>query len=285
MTPGLPQVTGLDFSRTGDGALPLVVLHGLGGARRQPLEFIDARARQRCGVIAPDLRGHGSTRLDDRSGLLTFRQLAADVEDLVNEQAGPSGVVVLGISMGAAVAAELAARATITIRAMLLIRPAWLWSPGPPNLAPLPVIGRLLHHHLPPRARELFTGTGEYQAVHRTSPAAARALLAQFDDPDAARRWHRLVAIPADAPGRPRAAPPTRILAAAHDPVHPLQIAETLAADLGADLSVVPPRYEQPAQHRAAVTAALHEFLGGLEPSRSSGRAISQADPQPWRPQ
>jgi hypothetical protein len=110
-------------------------------------------------------------------------------------------------------------------------------------------------------------------------------LLAQFGDPGAARRWHRLVAIPADAPGRPRAAPPTRILAAAQDPVHPLQIAETLAADLGADLSVVPPRYEQPARHRAAVTAALHEFLGGLEPSRSSGRAISQADPQPRRPQ
>ena len=134
--------------------------------------------------------------------------------------------------MGAAIAADLAARATIAIRAMLLVRPAWRWSPNPPNLAPLPVIGRLLHHYPPPQARHLFTDTSEYAAVARTSPAAARALLNHFDDPDAARRWRRLVAIPADAPSAPLSAPPTRVLGAGQDPVHPLQIAGVVAADL-----------------------------------------------------
>ena len=53
--------------------------------------------------------------------------------------------------MGAAIAVDLAARATIAIRVMLLVRPAWRWSPRPPNLAPLPVIGRLLQ--LDPRCQ------------------------------------------------------------------------------------------------------------------------------------
>ena len=154
----------------------------------------------------PGPAGNGSTRLADRPELLTFSQLAADVEQLLTDRGAQSGVMVMGISMGAAIAADLAARATIAIRAMLLVRPAWRWSPNLPNLAPLPGIGRLLHHYPPPQARHLFTDTSEYAAVARTSPAAARAPLNHFDDPDTVGRWRRAVTAARSSAGGSRTA-------------------------------------------------------------------------------
>ncbi|MEV6637038.1 alpha/beta hydrolase [Actinoplanes sp. NPDC051470] len=254
-------MTGLSFSVTGQGTEPLLLLHGLGGTRRQPLGIVDERARRHCRILAPDLRAHGATDLDEQPGLLSFGQFAADVERLVTDQEMANGVTVVGISMGAGIAAELAARARLTIKAMLLIRPAWRWTPEPPNLAPLTAIGRLLRDHPAAQARRLFAGSIEYAAVADTSEAAARALLGQFADPGATRRWQRLVALPGDAPTPPRTPVITHVLGAGRDPVHPLDVAESVAADFGADLTIGPARYDQPAEHNAAAAAAVHRLL------------------------
>ena len=261
---GPPPVGGLGFDVSGRGGRTLVLMHGLGGDRRQLLPYVDAGIRRDCDVIAVDLRGHGSTRLDDAAGSLTFTRLAADVEELLAELRPGAAVVLVGVSMGCGVALELAVRGTLAIDAMLLVRPAWRWTPNPPNLAPFVVLGHLLQRHRRAEARRLFQQTGEYAAVAAVSTAAAQALLAQFDEAGAGRRAHRLIVLPADAPRRPPAVPPTRVLAAGRGPVHPRGTAEALAADLGADLTLVPPRYDQPGPHRTAVTAELAQLLAAL---------------------
>lgn len=97
----------LACDRGGDGGRLLVLLHGL-GATRHVWKPMLAQSRWDGRWIAPDLRGHGaSAHASDYS--LTAH--AADIGELVNADAPPDEIVVLGHSMGGAVALELASGA------------------------------------------------------------------------------------------------------------------------------------------------------------------------------
>jgi alpha-beta hydrolase superfamily lysophospholipase len=49
----------------------LVLLHGLGGDRNQPLRLVEGWQREDLAIVAPDLRAHGQT---DRRRQLPVRQ-------------------------------------------------------------------------------------------------------------------------------------------------------------------------------------------------------------------
>ena len=170
--------------------------------------------------------------------------------------------LLVGISLGAAVSIEVLARQQLPIHAALLIRPAWGWQGSPANLAAYPRIARLLLDHEPEEARERFRDCAVFGAIAQTSPAAAEALLGQFDAPRARERAQRLTALPAGAPSRPRPRPtqPVLVLGGDLDPVHPLDLAQQVAADLGGRFALVPPRYDAPGPHRDAVRAAISRF-------------------------
>ena len=246
----------------GDRGRPVVVLHGLGGDRRQPLDLVDDRLRSRHRVVAPDLRAHGATTLDESVGMLTFGQLADDVEQLVTALDLDAEPLLLGVSLGAGVAVELMARQRISVHGVVLIRPAWGWLGSPANLAAYPRIARLLIDHGADEGRELFQECEPFIEIAQTSEAAAEALLGQFDAPQAQERSQRLTALPAGAPSRPRMRPrrPVLVLGGVLDPVHPMSLAEQVAKDLGGRFVQVPARYDAPADHRAAVRAAVGRF-------------------------
>jgi pimeloyl-ACP methyl ester carboxylesterase len=246
----------------GDRGRPVVVLHGLGGDRHQPLDLVDDRLRARHRVVAPDLRAHGSTTLDESVELLTFAQLADDVEQLLATLDLDSEPLLLGVSLGAAVAVEILARQRIPIHGTVLIRPAWGWQGSPANLAAYSRIARLLIDHGAEEGRERFQQCEPFSEIAQTSPAAAEALLGQFDAPRARERAQRLTALPAGAPSRPRIRPrrPVLVLGGVLDPVHPMALAEQVATDLGGRFVQVPARYDAPADHRAAVRAAVGRF-------------------------
>lgn len=114
------QVNGvrIAFVDEGQGA-PLLLLHGLGGShddwRLQRAEFA---ARYR--VIMPDLRGHGAS---ERRVPFTIQQYARDMAALL----AALGIVrahVLGLSMGGAVAIELALRAPAVVASLALANTA-----------------------------------------------------------------------------------------------------------------------------------------------------------------
>jgi hypothetical protein len=54
------------------------------------------------------------------------------------------------------------------------------------------------------------------------------------------------------------------VIGAERDPVHPVQLANQLAADLGARLDVVPPRYDEPVEHRHAVSRLVASLVDEL---------------------
>ncbi len=99
------------------------MLHGLGGDSGQlwPYAGGDA-ARSR---LAPDLRAHGATMLVGQRRSFTFGGLTRDLAALLDRLRFPPSVVV-GMSMGAGVAAGLALRQPCRVRGLVLIRPAWL---------------------------------------------------------------------------------------------------------------------------------------------------------------
>lgn len=94
----------LAFDRGGDGDRLLVLLHGL-GATRHVWEAFVSEGRWRGSWIAPDLRGHGASPHAAAYGL---GQHAADVGALIKASGDWREVVVVGHSMGGAVALALA---------------------------------------------------------------------------------------------------------------------------------------------------------------------------------
>jgi pimeloyl-ACP methyl ester carboxylesterase len=96
----------LDYDRGGEGPRLLVLLHGLGATREvwQPL-LTDAKRHWQGSWIAPDLRGHGRSA---HAQSYALGQHAADVSELVTESGQWNEIVLLGHSMGGAIALAMA---------------------------------------------------------------------------------------------------------------------------------------------------------------------------------
>lgn len=256
-----------DVTLTGDGPRDLLLLHGLGGDRHQPLQITGDSAPPGWRIIAPDQRAHGASDLDIADKHLNFHQLAQDIEDLLLHGHEPSRpTVVMGVSMGAAVALRLALRGRVQVAGLLLVRPAWLHEPNPPGLSPFPVIAHLLRTRGPAEGPREFASTSAYQDVAQVSVAAAQALLAQFTQTRAVDRAGRLERLPASAPyscgDLRRLDLPVSVAFSPGDPVHPRPLAEALHQELaGSTLVEAPPRYESPDAHHAAVAGHLHALL------------------------
>ncbi len=253
--------------RIGDGAAPVLALHGLGGSHRQIVELLGEEGVTSCTVFAPDQRFHGATPALDGDDHLTFDQLADDAAALVDTRVG-APVTVLGVSLGAGVAINLALRHARLVQRLLLVRPAWLDQPDPTNLAPRSEIAALLRLHGPAAAQARFEQSQIFTRVAAESSAAARALAAQCALPLARERVARLERLPASVPYREpeRLAAvdcPTGIVAAPRDPLHPVSLATTLSRQLGAPLALAPTRYESPGEHAGFVARCLADTVRG----------------------
>lgn len=111
----------MHFVRRGTGT-PLLMLHGLGSSSKTWKPIIDALAAQRD-VISIDLPGHGET--PPLSGEVSIRTLADAVSQFVQNNA-LAGIDVVGSSMGARLALELARRGGVVGSAVAL-DPGGFW--------------------------------------------------------------------------------------------------------------------------------------------------------------
>jgi pimeloyl-ACP methyl ester carboxylesterase len=244
--------------------VPVLMLHGLGGDAGQlwPYAGGDA-ARFR---LAPDLRAHGATMLVGQRRSFTFGGLTRDLAALLDRLRFPPSVVV-GMSMGAGVAASLALRQPSRVRGLVLIRPAWLDAGPPVNLLPLIAAGRLLRRHGARAGLARFVETAEYGRVLEQSPAAAASLVAQFHAPHAVRRSVRLTQLPRSVPLRQvrdlrRISVPTVVVGAPRDPPHPFEIARIWAAALPVSrLVAAPARDVDPGGYQACLTEACGQLV------------------------
>jgi pimeloyl-ACP methyl ester carboxylesterase len=258
---------GIAFSYldAGEGE-PLVLQHGLGGDASQPAGLHTSGGR----LVCLECRGHGGTTPLGPADKLSFETFAGDVLALV-DALGLSTFVLGGVSMGAGVALRFAAEHGERVRGLILIRPAWLDRPSPPNLAPLVQAGDLLIEHGPDRARELMRTSPAFAALRRESEANADSLLGQFDRPHAREHAEVLRRMPADCPlgTTPvweRLDMPALVIGNDRDPQHPLQFATAIAEALPrARACEVTPKAVDDAAHRREIAALVDAFLAELD--------------------
>ncbi|HEY2521821.1 MAG TPA: alpha/beta fold hydrolase [Streptosporangiaceae bacterium] len=244
---------------------PVLLLHGLGGDCAQPWALLDRRPGLRR--IAPDLRAHGATGYIGPDDAFSFDGLADDAVALLDRLCVTGPAIVVGVSMGAGIALNLARRYPDRVTALALVRPAWLDRPVPPNLAAYPLMADLLRRHGPREGLARFERSDACQEVRAVSESGVASLRGQFTAPYAVERAVRLDRMPRSAPSPGAAAlrlvtQPALVLGAPRDPVHPLELAEATAAALpAASLRVVMARDEDPSRQLAQIASETTRFI------------------------
>jgi pimeloyl-ACP methyl ester carboxylesterase len=135
----MTAVDGIDLAvrEWGDGAVPLLLLHGYVGSGLDWIDVAPRLARSRR-VIAYDHRGHGDSGHAVKSSY-TFDQLAADLAEFLHTR-DPGPVDLLGHSMGGVVALMHTLAHPSTVRSLVLMDTA----AAPAGNVPMEVLTPLL---------------------------------------------------------------------------------------------------------------------------------------------
>src|SRR5205823_14764794 len=121
--------------------LPLVFQHGLGGDLSQPFAVYHPSSGVR--LLGFDSRGHGQTHPLGDVDKLSIATLADDLIAFL-DHLGIDWAVVGGISLGSAVAVNVALRFPDRVLGLVLSRPAWVDGPVPENVRLFAMIARLI---------------------------------------------------------------------------------------------------------------------------------------------
>lgn len=237
----------------------VVFQHGLGGGAAQvAMNWPSGTGFRR---ITQPCRGHDGTPLGPERPF-SIPMFAADVL-----AAAPEEFVAAGISMGAAIALNLACHHPERVRALILIRPAWTFFAAPPNMQPIGEIAALLQRHPPEQAAEAFRGSATGLRLAADSPDNLASLLGYAARPDAQAFAQVLLDIATQPPGvsLPQVQAlhlPCLIIGTEMDAVHPMSSAEALAGAIpNARLIRVTPKAQNPTRHHAEICAAVAGFL------------------------
>ena len=205
---------------------PVFFQHGLCGSAAQTIEAFPEDPRFRLHTL--ECRGHGTSAPGDTNAF-SINTFANDVAESV--EARP--VIMGGISMGAAIALNLAVHKPHLVKALILARPAWVTDNAPENMRPNAEIGALLASHSPEIAKTKFLASATAQHLAKTAPDNLASLLTFFNREPIAVTSALLTKISADGPGvtetQVRALTlPTLITATDQDTIHPMTLAQKL---------------------------------------------------------
>jgi pimeloyl-ACP methyl ester carboxylesterase len=238
----------------------MVFQHGLCGDAGQVAEAMAGLAPQRWACL--ECPGHGASEMDPGPSIARF---ADDVAALIETLDHP--VVLGGISMGAAIACRVAVTRPKLVRALVLVRPAWVTAAAPANMAPNAEVGELLSRLPAEDARRIFADGRTAQTLAKTAPDNLVSLMGFFDRAPQQDTARLLMSIAADGPGiaagELRALKlPVLICATTEDAIHPAAHALSLA-DLmpKARLVGLPPKGRNKPAHLAALANAMSRFL------------------------
>lgn len=242
----------------------LVFQHGLCGDARQVAEAMAGAAPQSWTCV--ECPGHGASDMDPNPSIASFAgHVAALAETLAETLDGP--VVIGGISMGAAIATRLAVTRPDLVRALILVRPAWVTEAAPRNMAPNAEVGALLERLPADQAQAVFADSATARDLAATAPDNLASLKGFFTRAPQAQTARLLTAISADGPGVTPAdlkalTLPALVCATSEDAIHPAAHAEALARLIPqARLIHLPPKGRDKPAHLAALAAAMRHFL------------------------
>jgi pimeloyl-ACP methyl ester carboxylesterase len=113
--PSLPPAIHLAYTERGEGPL-VVALHDLGRSGATMMAALKPLLRDGYHVVAPDLRGHGSSPTPP--GPWSIDDLASDVSRLAMQEGG--GAIAVGVGLGAATALAVALGHPGTVSGLVL---------------------------------------------------------------------------------------------------------------------------------------------------------------------
>jgi pimeloyl-ACP methyl ester carboxylesterase len=223
---------GLRFavSETGEGR-PIIFQHGLCGDASQMADVFPADGGWCCTTL--ECRGHGKSEAGAPAHF-SISTFAADVASLI-EARGLPPIVIGGISMGAVIALRLAVLRPELVSALVLARPAWFYEAAPANMQPNAVVGELLRRFPPDQARARFEASELARQLEEEAPDNLASLQGFFSREPISITRELLCRISADGPGVSSdgigsISVPALIIGHKRDLVHPLSIAQALAA-------------------------------------------------------
>jgi len=258
--------TDVYFDLYGSGP-DLLFMHGLAADRRQGQQALDGLTGYR--LIVVDMPGHGDSKLSPAHSLndqVSFKAYVT-VVDALTTHLGIESVIAGGISMGAGIALGLALARPDLVRALLLVRPAWLDRPARPHLGVIEDIGNWIAEAGTEAAAERLLEHPVYAAAVAENPTCAASIMGAIDRPQAVESAAVLSAMVADQPFSRmgvlrKCAIPALVVGNNADPLHPAMIAREISGAL-ADASYfhAPPKYLEPLEHQVAVVKTIGQFL------------------------
>jgi pimeloyl-ACP methyl ester carboxylesterase len=253
----------LAFFDAGGSGMPVLLQHGLCGSARQTAEAFPDDAAFR--LLTLDCRGHGESPAGEADAL-SIANFADDVIALIESQS-VAPVVLGGISMGAAIALRIAVQRPDLVRALMLVRPAWVSNAAPTNMQPNAEVGALLLKHPPAQARALFEQGATARRLEAEAPDNLASLRGFFDRAPSTTTAALLTRISADGPGVTAAqlralTVPTLVVGSAADAIHPLAHVDALSSHIPhARRAEITPKSVDRGAHLADLHAALAAFL------------------------
>ena len=178
--------------------------------------------------------------------------------------------------MGAAIATRLAVTRPDLVRALVLVRPAWVVDAAPENMAPNAEVGMLLASLPLDQARATFNASDTARRLEAEAPDNLASLKGFFNRQPQADTARLLTAISVDGPGITAAdlralRIPVLICGCAEDAIHPMEHARALAALIRhARLVELPAKSRDKAAHLAALAQAMTLFLKEIDHATSS---------------
>lgn len=248
----------LNFINKGEG-LPFVYQHGLGGDLSQINLFTGLENIQ---LIGMDSSGHGLSQFyTDKQP--SFNRYADDLIELL-DNLNVKKAVFGGVSMGSAVALNIAVRYPERVKGLVLVRPAWLATAYPANLNILLEVVQAL---------ERKDGTAEFERspafkyLKSVSEQAAASTLNQFTRIQVEHSPIILEQMIGDAPLQSLnqledVQVPTLVVATQADPLHPFNMAEVLHHYIpNCQLEEITSKYLDSDKHHAQLLGLVDVFL------------------------
>ena len=248
---------------TGQGRLPVVFQHGLGGDVAQVAQnFPDSPSYRRLTV---ECRAQGASSAGSRRPF-SITMFADDVLAAA-DAAGLDRFVAGGISMGAAIALRLAARHPDRVLGLVLVRPAWAFDAAPCNMRPYVEVAELIRRLPLAEAHDAFASSATSARFRAEAPDNLASLLGFFARENATTFAEVMQEIANDGPGVTQAAAarlaiPSLVIGSGIDLVHPLATARELGETIpDAAFVQVTPKAADKDRHFAEIRAAIGGFL------------------------
>jgi pimeloyl-ACP methyl ester carboxylesterase len=219
----------LSVSSLGDGP-PFVFQHGLCGSANQTASVFPGDCRFRMWTL--EARGHGQSEVGEHSSF-SLAQFSKDLAQFIRNEFDDR-IILGGISMGCALSLHVAVNYPELVSGLILARPAWTVTAGPPNLMPNMNVGQLLKKFPASQAYHEFQNSELARLLAEKSPDNLQSLSSFFARQPSEVTAALLSQISICDPGvrekdLENLNTPTLVMGHAQDYIHPLSMAHYLA--------------------------------------------------------